>query len=111
MDVWEVESDEDEDVCDCDGVCVCEVGMLEEEDGDVDDARSSSAREDATRIDGGIDGLVLCDGVVDVLGCVVEKMFMGWMLMNDVCLVLLCSVSFVRNRAGESFCVRYEMFV
>jgi|SaaInlV_125m_DNA_1040241.scaffolds.fasta_scaffold13420_1 uncharacterized Zn finger protein (UPF0148 family) len=111
VDAWEAESDEDEDARDRDGARAREVGTSEEEDGDADDARSPSAREDATGVDGGIDGLVLRDGVVDVSGRVAEKMLMGWTLTNDVCPVSSCSAPLVRNRAGESFCVRHEMFV
>ena len=102
------DDDDDDDDDDGDGARAREAGTSEEE---ADGARSPTARADATRVDGGIDSLVLRDGVVDVSGRIAEKMLAGWTLTNDVCPVSSCAAPLVRNRAGESFCVRHEMFV
>ena len=92
------DDDDDDDDDDGDGARAREAGTSEEE---ADGARSPTARADATRVDGGIDSLVLRDGVVDVSGRIAEKMLAGWTLTNDVCPVSSCAAPLVRNRAGR----------
>jgi len=48
---------------------------------------------------------------VDVSSRVADKLLEGWVLTRDSCPMPGCATPLVRDRAGEVFCVRHELFV
>lgn len=48
---------------------------------------------------------------VDVSSRVADKLLEGWVLTRDSCPMPGCATPLVRDRAGEVFCVRHELYV
>lgn len=86
-----------------------------------DRAHGASERRDAVDVvedvvgaSDGVDGRLMDAGrapVADASGRVAEKLLEGWTLTGATCPMTGCHTPLVRNREGEMFCARHELYV